>query len=595
MILIFGGTTEGREAVRTLDGAGAAYYYSTRGESQQVECKHGIRVSGGMDVAGMESFCRERGIRLMVDAAHPFAVALHRNIATVSALLGIPVVRYERIYPPRDPNLVWCDTFDEAIGYLEKKQISGLLALTGVQTISCLEGYWKKHPCWFRVLNREESHRLALDAGFPSERLLYFEDGESDEALIGRLHPGAILTKESGKSGFFAEKVQAAKANGIPVIVIKRPLLSADFHLVTGGHGLRHRVERLLPGFFPLASGYTTGSCACAAVKAALSALLTGKEQKRVHITLPGGEEISLDIHHTACSSSEVTCGVVKDAGDDPDVTNGCLITAGVSLCDAPGVHFLRGDGVGIVTLPGLGLEPGEPAINPAPRQMIRNEVEELLKLYPIEKGVNVKISVENGAALALKTFNPKLGIVGGISIIGTSGIVRPFSTEAFIHTIRKEIQVARALGCDHLVINSGAKSERALKKRFPDLLPQAFVHYGNFIGDTLKMADEEGIRRITMGIMIGKAVKLAEGNLDTHSEKGTMNKAFITTIAREAGCPVDGIDGMTLARELLVLYAGTPVFFNTLLDRCYLQCRPLLKQAQLTIILIPEEEMTEI
>ena len=194
---------------------------------------------------------------------------------------------------------------------------------------------------------------------------------------------------------------------------------------------------------------------------------------------------------------------------------------------------------------------------------------------------------------MAQKTFNPKLGIVGGISIIGTSGIVRPFSSEAFVNSIRKEIQVARALGCTSIVINSGAKSENYLRSRFPDLPAQAFIHYGNYIGDTLRLADEEGITHITMGIMIGKAVKLAEGHLDTHSRNVVMNRDFITALAIESHCSptsISRVAEITLARELWELFANTPAFFELLVDRCLAVCRPILSHATLDIILIPEQ-----
>ena len=165
------------------------------------------------------------------------------------------------------------------------------------------------------------------------------------------------------------------------------------------------------------------------------------------------------------------------------------------------------------MTLPGLGIPVGEPAVNKVPREMITRE---LSALY--DGGLDVTISVPGGRELALKTFNPKLGVVDGISIIGTSGIVRPFSSEAFVEALRKEMEVAIAVGVPQIVINSGAKSEQFLRARFPDLQPQGFIHYGNFIGATLSLAAELGISRVTMGIMLGKAVKLAEGNLDTAS-----------------------------------------------------------------------------
>ena len=593
MILIFGGTTEGRTAVKVLDEAGSPYYYSTRGNAQQIECKHGTRVAGGMDCDAMTEFCSTHNIRLIIDAAHPFASLLHTTVATVSEQLDLPVIRLERRYPPRDESLVWCDTFDDAIDYLESHEIRDLLALSGVQTITKLQRYWKKHTCHFRVLDRDDSREIARRAGFPAENLLFWHEGQDELALFRQLHPGAILTKESGESGYYEEKISAARQLGIPVIVIRRPSLPDSFYVVNGEHSLRYRVERLLPGFYPLRSGFTTGSCATAATRAALEGLLSRIPQHSATITLPDGETVTLPVSSCTFTKDSCTCGVIKDAGDDPDVTNGYTVLSTVSLTTRPGIQFLPGEGVGTITLPGIGIPVGEPAINQTPRRMITNEIEQLLHSHGLHSGVSVRISVPGGSELAQKTFNPRLGIIGGISIIGTSGIVRPFSSEAFVNSIRKEIQVARALGCTRIVINSGAKSENYLRSRFPDLPAQAFIHYGNYIGDTLRLADEEGITHITMGIMIGKAVKLAEGHLDTHSRNVVMNRDFITSLAAESHCHpanIARVAEITLARELWELFTDTPAFFTLLVDRCMTVCRPLLSHATLEIMLVPEQ-----
>ena len=514
-------------------------------------------------------------------------------MGAVSEQLDIPVIRLERRYPPRDESLVWCDSFDDAIDYLESHEINHLLALSGVQTIGKLRRYWEKHACHFRVLDREDSRTLAKQTGFPEKNLLFWHEGQDELALFRQLHPGAILTKESGESGYYEEKVTAARQLGIPVIVIRRPPLPDSFYTVNGEHGLRYRVERLLPGFYPLRSGFTTGSCATAATRAALRGLLTRETQHSATITLPDGETVTLPVSSCVFTDSNCTCGVIKDAGDDPDVTNGYTVLSTVSLTTQPGIQFLPGEGVGTITLPGIGIPIGEPAINQTPRRMITNEIEQLLHSHGLHSGVSVRISVPGGSELAKKTFNPRLGITGGISIIGTSGIVRPFSSEAFVNSIRKEIQVARALGCPGIVINSGAKSENYLRSRFPDLPAQAFIHYGNYIGDTLRLANEEGITHITMGIMIGKAVKLAEGHLDTHSRNVVMNRDFITSLAVESHCHpanIARVAEITLARELWELFTDTPAFFTLLVDRCMTVCRPLLSHATLDIMLIPEQ-----
>ena len=589
MILILGGTTEGRLAVKVADEAGSPYYYSTRGIQQEIACRNGIHLTGGMDVEAMTSFCIHHQIRLLVDAAHPFAVGLHQTVHETAIRLNLPVVRVERSYPERATDIVWCEDYEDAVRQLEKDRIHSLLSLTGVQTIGKLRGYWAKHTCWFRILKRDESLALARNQGFDEQRIVYYQ-AEDEETLLKRLTPQAILTKESGETGGFQQKIDAARMLGIPVYVVKRPSLPDSFMNVTGEYGLRKQIEKWVPGFYPLRSGYTTGACATAASKAALLGLLRRDIPSLIPIRFPNGETLSLPVVDVQWGEESVSAIVVKDAGDDPDVTHGHRIVSTIRFSSHPGIHFLQGEGVGKVTLPGLGLEIGEPAINKVPRQMMEQE---LSALY--QGGLDVTISVPDGRELAKRTFNPKLGIVDGISIIGTSGIVRPFSSEAFVEAIRREIEVAQALGCTHLVINSGAKSERYLKIEFPDLLPQAFVHFGNFIGETLRIADELHIPEVTMGIMIGKAVKLAEGFLDTHSKKVVMNKAFLKQLAIKSGCSQEAlalIENLTLARELWehLSEADASLFFTELLDNCYAHCRPLMSDGKLTILLIDEE-----
>lgn len=595
MILVLGGTTEGRLAVKVLDEAGKSYFYSTRGELQQVNCRNGERVTGGMDEQKMEEFCRSNGIRLLVDAAHPFAAQLHKTVEQVSRKLNLNVVRFERKYPPRTDEVIWCKDYNDAVLRLKEDGISRLLALTGVQTIGKLRDFWAdenlKPECWFRILEREESLSLAVRQGFDVSRLVYYHEGESEAQLMEKIRPQAVLTKESGESGGFVEKLEAARGLGIPVYAVCRPSLPDSFITVTGVHGLRKAVERLFPDFYPLRSGYTTGACATAAAKAALVKLLTGESLSEVSFHIPDGEELSLPLESVYLNdASSVTATVVKDAGDDPDVTNNRVIEVKVSYSGKPGIHFLQGKGVGVVTLPGLGLPVGEPAINNTPRQMI---IRELSELY--SGGLDVTISVPGGEELALKTFNPKLGIVGGISIIGTSGIVRPFSSEAFVDAIRREIEVCKAIGAERLVINSGAKSEKYVKREYPDLPPQAFVHYGNYIGETLKIAEELKIGKVTMGIMLGKAVKLAEGHLNTYSKQVVMNKQFLIELAKECGCSQEAfnvISDMTLARELWTSLSehDASLFFPALLNECMKHCSALLTDTELTLMLIDED-----
>lgn len=589
MILILGGTTEGRLAVRTLDQAAKPYYYSTLEQWQQVDCAHGIRLNGGMDERQMISFCREKGIKLLVDAAHPFATQLHHNIEKTASELNIPVVRVERQYPELPPHAILCKDFEDAVLHLKQYGIKRLLALTGVKTISRLKEFWKENDnCWFRVLNREDSVQMALAQGFPQDRLVFYQTDNTAQ-LISYLNPDAIITKESGKSGGFDEKSLAAQKANIPMFVVKRPELPASFLCVSGEYSLRKEVERCVPGFFDQRIGFTTGACATAATKAAVLTLLNGVAPETVSISLPNNETITIDVSSVSIDNGKVSVEVIKDAGDDPDVTNGSIIISTVSWVDDTYIHFLQGKGVGKVTLPGIGVPVGEPAINPTPRSMMQNEIRKLTN-----RGVNITISVPGGEELALRTFNPKLGIVNGISIIGTLGIVRPFSSEAFIEAIRCEVEVAKAIGIEHLIINSGAKSERMLKCFFPEFPPQAFVHYGNFIGETLKIAHELNIPRVTMGIMIGKAVKLAEGHLNTHSKTVVMNKEFLKQLANDAGCSLvaqDAIMNMVLARELWKSLSAEDftLFKGKLLDCCYRTCNTCYSNGKLEIILIEE------
>ena len=599
MILVFGGTTEGRKAAAALEAAGTAFYYSTRSEGQEMELVHGVRLTGGMDLNAMISFSREHGIRLIVDAAHPFAEELHRNILYLGHHIQAPVIRFDRIYPPHTGDMIWCADYDDAMAKLRQHDVRRLLALTGVQTISRLRPFWEKNECWWRILDRELSQVLARKNNFPDDHLVYYEHDDT-ATLIQRLHPQAILTKESGMSGGFSEKAEAARQAGIPVYVVERPAyppqtpteLNVRIEHVSGEHGLRRMVEKLLPEFYPLHSGLTTGTCATAAAIADLRRRLTGEQPNEVAVTLPNGEQIMVTVGY-----GDDYAYVVKDSGDDPDVTKGMEIRAKVEKCsgETGSMTILGGEGVGRFTLPGFDFPPGEPAINHGPREMIRKNLSELLNhfdTHPVEEsqGWQCTISVPGGEDIARRTFNPRLGIEGGISIIGVSGIIKPFSEEAFIDSIRKCMQVAKASGSDRVVINSGAKSERFVKALYPALPQQAFVEYGNYIGETLRMAHELQFKKITLGVMLGKAVKLAEGQLDTHSRRGTMNKSFIAQMLSEAGLDME-LSDLTLARELWERLPADRLqdFSNIVISHCRHYCQPLVPEADLELLLIDD------
>ncbi|MBQ4386197.1 MAG: cobalamin biosynthesis protein CbiD [Prevotella sp.] len=569
MILVFGGTTEGRKAAEVLEEAGATYYYSTKTGEQDLALHHGIRLDGAMDAEAMRTFCEQHHIRLLVDAAHPFASLLHQTIADVARVTALPVVRYERIYPPRDPDITWIDDYIQI-----PHDIHSLLATTGVQSIAKLKPLEATGmKVYYRILPRKSSIRMAHAQGATDDQLCYFEEGNAID-----IEAEAILLKESGLSGGFQEKVNAAKAKGMRILALKRPELSF-IHCVNGQHGLRRMVEHLLPAFFPLHSGLTTGTCATAAAVAAALHVIKHETPAEVPVMLPDGETIMVAVGY-----GEDYAYCIKKAGDDPDVTNGLEIRAMVEVTEDE-TKIAGGEGVGRFTLPGFDFPPGEPAINKAPREMIRQN------LRPFGANFSVTISIPDGREIAKKTFNPRLGIEGGISIIGVSGIVKPFSEEAFISSIRKCMEVAKASGTDRVVINSGGKSERYVKAHYPTLPQQAFVEYGNFIGETLKMANDLDIPNITLGIMLGKAVKLAQGHLDTHSKKTVMDKTFISALLQEAGCHTD-LSSLTLARELWTKIPENRItaFCHVLISHCMDHCQPLVPKAELTILLIDDD-----
>lgn len=285
-----------------------------------------------------------------------------------------------------------------------------------------------------------------------------------------------------------------------------------------------------------LRSGYTTGACATAATKAALSALIHQRDFADVSIRLPNGQVVAFALHSCAHNESEGRSSVIKDAGDDPDVTHGAEIVARVAWSGRAGVHFLRGIGVGLVTKRGLPVPPGEPAINPVPRRMMADAVAEVLAEAGFgDSGVDVEIGVPGGEALARKTFNPRLGIVGGISILGTTGIVVPYSTEAWLASVLQGIDVAIAQDCRHLVLTVGASGERFARAIFG--LPEvAFVQVGPFFGEALRHAARAGAGRLSLMAMVGKLAKFAAGNESVHSGDSRQDFGFLADIAREAG-----------------------------------------------------------
>jgi cobalt-precorrin-5B (C1)-methyltransferase len=284
-----------------------------------------------------------------------------------------------------------------------------------------------------------------------------------------------------------------------------------------------------------LRTGWTTGTCASAAAKAAAVGLVTGTAPAEVEVGLPGGRRVRFPVE----AESPTRCVVVKDAGDDPDCTDGARMTAEVE--ESAVAELVAGTGIGTVTKPGLGLEVGMPAINPVPRRMIAAALAEVTGAP-----LRVTFSVPGGEAMAAKTSNARLGIVGGISILGTTGIVRPFSTAAYRASVTQQIDVAAAQGESVVVLATGSRSERAAMRLHPDLPDVCFVEVGDFTGTALRRAAADGIKRAVLVAMAGKITKLAGGVMMTHFHRSQVDGELLATAAREAGSPPEVVAATT-------------------------------------------------
>ena len=305
----------------------------------------------------------------------------------------------------------------------------------------------------------------------------------------------------------------------------------------------------------PLRRGWTTGACAAGAARAAFEALLTGHFPDPVPVALPKGlrPEFALATHQLGADFARA--GIIKDAGDDPDVTHGALIVAAVRLArPGVGVRFQAGEGVGAVTRPGLPLPVGEPAINPAPRAMIRANLGEVAARLGVGVDAIVEISIPGGERIAERTANGRLGIVGGLSILGTTGVVIPYSCSAWIASIHRGVDVARASGCTHIGASTGETSEAAIRALY-GLPDHALIEMGDFVGGLLKYLREHPVARLTIAGGPAKMTKLAEGKLDLHSKRGAVDLAALAKrVADAAGAP-------TLAETIARANSGLHAF----------------------------------
>jgi cobalt-precorrin-5B (C1)-methyltransferase len=293
-----------------------------------------------------------------------------------------------------------------------------------------------------------------------------------------------------------------------------------------------------------LRTGWTTGACATAATKAAVTALVSGRVQDRVEITLPSGRVVGFAVERCDITRGDdeapvsAEAVVVKDAGDDPDVTHGAHLTATVTWRGETGIQLDAGPGVGTVTKPGLGLPVGGPAINDTPRRMITSAVAEVMDNRTA--GVRVVIGVPGGEAMARKTTNARLGILGGISILGTTGIVRPFSTASWRASVVQAVHVLAAQGERTVVLCTGGRTERAAMALLPQLPPVCFVEVGDFTGAAVSAAVEDGVPEVAFVGMAGKLAKLAAGILMTHYTRSKVDLSLLAAVTEDAGAPPD-------------------------------------------------------
>jgi len=285
-----------------------------------------------------------------------------------------------------------------------------------------------------------------------------------------------------------------------------------------------------------LRRGWTTGTCAAAGAAAAFRALLTDRAQNSVTIRLPKGEAPSFELARCERTENGWRAGVIKDAGDDPDVTHGAEVIAEVRLLERGGILFKAGDGVGTVTLAGLPVPVGEPAINPGPRAIIGDAVGAVAEELDAPCNLEITISIPGGQAIAEKTMNPRLGIKGGLSILGTTGVVIPYSCASWINSIHRGVDVARLQGITHLIASTGSTSEAAAMREHPGLPEQAFIDMGDFAGGLLKYLRRHPAPKLTLAGGVAKLAKLGQGHLDLHSKRSSLDMDRLAETARSAG-----------------------------------------------------------
>ena len=328
-----------------------------------------------------------------------------------------------------------------------------------------------------------------------------------------------------------------------------------------------------------LRTGFTTGTSATAAAKAALLSIITQKKIENIDVKLPKGSFIKIPIHFCQFDENKARCSVIKDGGDDPDVTHGAEIIVDLSFTDRTNeIEIDGGEGVGIVTKPGLGLELNKAAINPVPKKMINENLKEVIDKHHLKKGIKVVISVPKGKELGPKTDNPRIGILNGISILGTSGIVIPFSTASYAASIRQNLDVAIAMGNDTVVLTTGGRSEDFAKKII-DLPDHCFVQMGDFSGYTIQQCARKAIKKAYVVGFIGKLAKMAAGVKQTHVKGSKVDMNFLAEIAKKCNADkmiIDNIRKANTARHVSEIITENNIvgFFDEICNETYKHMR---------------------
>ena len=338
-----------------------------------------------------------------------------------------------------------------------------------------------------------------------------------------------------------------------------------------------------------LRSGLTTGTCATACCVAASQSLLAGKQPKQVEVTLPRGKQVSLTLEaYSAVGPDRVKTSTIKDAGDDPDVTHGACVFVELALIKQPGVVFKAGAGVGTVTKSGLVLGIGEPAINPVPRKMMQQHLQSAAEVYQYSGGFEVTVGIEKGEQLALKTMNPRLGILGGLSVLGTTGIVRPYSCAAYIASIHQGIDVARSNGIHHIAAVTGSTSEQFIQQHY-QLDEMALLEMGDFVGAVLKHLRAHPIRTVSLCGGFGKITKLANGHMDLNSRASSIDFESLAQWAQQCGASdalLTQIRSANTSMEVLALCQQQNIQLGQMV------CDQALQKARAVLAKVPKNDL---